>query len=113
MSVNLITLAHFAVSSAINFVNAAGDIGMAMPLVLQLWMFGSPVVYSLRQVPERYRDYYVLNPMVGIIENFRAALLGSPLDRHALAISTALSLVLLPVSYLYFKRVEATVADVI
>jgi lipopolysaccharide transport system permease protein len=89
------------------------DIGMAMPLVLQLWMFGSPVVYSLRQVPERYRDYYVLNPMVGIIENFRAALLGTPLDHHSLIISTVLSVVLLPLSYLYFKRVEATVADVI
>ena len=89
------------------------DIGMAMPLVLQLWLFASPVVYPLHQVPERLRDYYVLNPMVGIIENFRAAVLGSPLDRHSLVISTVLSLVLLPVSYLYFKRVEATVADVI
>jgi len=89
------------------------DIGMAMPLVLQLWMFGSPVVYSLRQVPERFRDYYLLNPMVGIIENFRAALLGNPIDSHSLVISTIMSVVLLPLSYLYFKRVEATVADVI
>jgi lipopolysaccharide transport system permease protein len=89
------------------------DIGMAMPLVLQLWLFASPVVYPLRQVPERLRDYYVLNPMVGIVENFRAALLGMPLDLHSLMISTVVSVVLLPVSYLYFKRVEATVADVI
>jgi lipopolysaccharide transport system permease protein len=51
--------------------------------------------------------------MVGIIENFRAALLGTPLDHHSLIISTVLSVVLLPLSYLYFKRVEATVADVI
>jgi lipopolysaccharide transport system permease protein len=89
------------------------DIGMAMPLVLQLWLFASPVVYPLRQVPERLRDYYVLNPMVGIIENFRAALLGTPLDQHSLIISTVISVLLLPLSYLYFKRVEATVADVI
>jgi lipopolysaccharide transport system permease protein len=89
------------------------DIGMAMPLVLQLWLFASPVVYPLRQVPERLRDYYVLNPMVGIIENFRAALLGNPLDVHSLVISVVMSVVLLPLSYLYFKRVEATVADVI
>jgi lipopolysaccharide transport system permease protein len=89
------------------------DIGMAMPLVLQLWLFASPVVYPLKQVPERLRDYYVLNPMVGIVENFRAALLGMPLDFHSLMISTVVSVVLLPVSYLYFKRVEATVADVI
>jgi len=89
------------------------DIGMAMPLLLQLWMFASPVVYPLHQVPERYRDWYVLNPMVGIIENFRAALLGTPLDQHSLWISTLVSAALLPLAYLYFKRIEATVADVI
>jgi lipopolysaccharide transport system permease protein len=89
------------------------DIGMAMPLLLQLWMFASPVVYPLHQVPERYRDWYVLNPMVGIIENFRAALLGTPLDQHSLLISTIVSATLLPLAYLYFKRIEATVADVI
>ena len=89
------------------------DIGMAMPLLLQLWMFASPVVYPLHQVPERYRELYVLNPMVGIIENFRAALLGTSMDHHSLWISTVVSLVLLPLSFLYFKRVEATVADVI
>lgn len=89
------------------------DIGMAMPLLLQLWMFASPVVYPLHQVPDRYRDWYVLNPMVGVIENFRAALLGTPLDTHSLWISTIVSAALLPLAYLYFKRIEATVADVI
>jgi lipopolysaccharide transport system permease protein len=89
------------------------DIGMAMPLLLQLWLFASPVVYPLQQVPERFRGLYVLNPMVGIIENFRASLLGTPIDRHSLAISAIVSALLLPLSYLYFKRVEATVADVI
>jgi lipopolysaccharide transport system permease protein len=89
------------------------DIGMAMPLLLQLWLFASPVVYPLEQVPARFRDYYVLNPMVGIIENFRAALLGTPIDRHSLTISALVSAILLPLAYLYFKRIEATVADVI
>lgn len=89
------------------------DIGMAMPLLLQLWLFASPVVYPLQQVPERFRGFYVLNPMVGIIENFRASLLGTPIDRHSLVISAIVSALLLPLSYLYFKRVEATVADVI
>jgi len=89
------------------------DIGMAMPLLLQLWMFASPVVYPLHQVPEKYRAWYVLNPMVGVIENFRAALLGTAFDYQTLWISTIVSAVLLPLAYLYFKRVEATVADVI
>jgi ABC-type polysaccharide/polyol phosphate export permease len=51
--------------------------------------------------------------MVGIIENFRAALLGTGLDTHSLWISTIVSAVSLPLAYLYFKRIEATVADVI
>lgn len=89
------------------------DIAMGMPLLLQLWMFASPVVYPLEQVPARFRDLYVLNPMVGVIQNFRAAVLGTPLDLHALAISTVASLILLPAAYLYFKHVESTLADVI
>ena len=89
------------------------DIGMAMPLVLQLWMFASPVVYPLEQVPARFRDLYMLNPMVGVIQNFRAALLGQALDTRSLLISVIVALVLLPASYVYFKHVEATVADVI
>ena len=89
------------------------DIGMAMPLLLQLWMFASPVVYPLKQVPAKYRDLYVLNPMCGVIENFRAALLGTGMDFHSLWISAIVSAVFLPLAYLYFKRIEATVADVI
>lgn len=89
------------------------DIAMGIPLLLQLWMFASPVVYPLQQVPARLRDVYMLNPMVGMIENFRAALLGSPLELHSLAISTVVSVLALPLAYLYFKHVEATIADVI
>jgi lipopolysaccharide transport system permease protein len=89
------------------------DIGMAMPLLLQLWMFASPVVYPLEQVPARFRDLYMLNPMVGVIQNFRAALLGQAIEPRSLLISGVIALVLLPVSYVYFKHVEATVADVI
>jgi lipopolysaccharide transport system permease protein len=90
------------------------DIGMAMPLLVQLWMFASPVVYPLEQVPARFRSLYDLNPMVGIVDGFRRALVGgeSP-DMRLLALSTAISVVFLPLAYVYFKRVEATVADVI
>src|SRR3982750_2062084 len=47
------------------------DIGVAMPLLLQVWMFASPVVYPLSAVPDRYRMLYVLNPMTGMIDSFR------------------------------------------
>ncbi|MGI9066552.1 MAG: ABC transporter permease [Pyrinomonadaceae bacterium] len=90
------------------------DIGMAMPLLLQLWMFATPVVYPLDRVPEWIRGVYILNPMVGVIENFRrVVLLGTAPDLYLLGVSAAISLILLPISYLYFKRVEATVADLI
>jgi lipopolysaccharide transport system permease protein len=90
------------------------DIGMAMPLLLQLWMFATPVVYPLEQVPRRFLGLYVLNPMVGVVENFRRVLvLGAAPDLRLLGLSALFALILLPVSYAYFKRVEATVADVI
>jgi len=90
------------------------DIGVAMPLLLQLWMFSTPVVYPLSAVPQRYRGWYVLNPLVGAIENFRRVVLqGVEPDYHSLAISAIVAAILLPLTYLYFKRVEATMADVI
>jgi lipopolysaccharide transport system permease protein len=90
------------------------DIGVAMPLLLQLWMFASPVVYPLGAVPERFRTLYMLNPMVGIIENFRRVVLqGGVPEGKSLTIAAVTCLLLLPVSYIYFKHVESTVADVI
>jgi lipopolysaccharide transport system permease protein len=90
------------------------DIGVGMPLLLQLWMFATPVVYPLSAVPARIRPLYLLNPMVGVVENFRAVVLqGVTPDFYTLGLSALVSLVLLPASYVYFKHVEATVADLI
>ena len=76
-------------------------------------MFATPVVYPLHAVPAAWRGWYVLNPMVGIVEGFRQALLGLPLDFGPLAVAAAVTLIVLPVAYLYFKHVESTVADVL
>jgi lipopolysaccharide transport system permease protein len=90
------------------------DIGVAMPLVLQVWMFGTPVVYPLSVVPAAWQPLYELNPMVGVIESFRRVIvLGQPPSFRALAVSAVISMVLLPIAFVYFKHVEATVADVI
>jgi lipopolysaccharide transport system permease protein len=90
------------------------DIGVAMPLLLQLWMFSTPVVYPLSAVPARFRALYALNPLVGVIENFRRVVLqGVAPDLYSLAISAIVAAILLPLTYLYFKRVEATMADII
>lgn len=90
------------------------DVGIAMPILLQLWMFASPVVYPLAQVPQRFRMLYLLNPMTGIVENFRRVLIqGLGVDLRSLSIAFIATVLLLPAAYLYFKRREATVADVI
>jgi lipopolysaccharide transport system permease protein len=90
------------------------DIGVAVPLLLQLWMFATPVIYPLSAVPSRWRSLYVLNPMVGVVENFRQTILhGAPPDFYTLGLSALLSLLLLVAAYTYFKHVEATMADII
>lgn len=90
------------------------DIGVAMPLLLQIWMFATPVVYPLSAVPPRLRSIYALNPTVGVIENFRRVVLqGVAPDLYSLAVSAIVAAILLPLAYLYFKRVEATMADII
>jgi lipopolysaccharide transport system permease protein len=90
------------------------DVGVAVPIALQVWMFASPVVYPLASVPLRFQSLYQLNPMAGIIEGLRRVVLhGAPPPLVPLAMSTLISAVLLVVAYGYFKRVEATMADFI
>ncbi len=90
------------------------DMGVAVPLILQIWMFATPVIYPLSAVPARVRPLYVLNPLVGIIENFRQTVLnGTGIDFYTLGLSALIAVVLLFVSYLYFKHREATMADII
>src|SRR5205085_7234577 len=90
------------------------DIGVAVPLLMQLWMFATPVIYPLSVVPARIRPLYQLNPMVGVIENFRRVLLqGAPPDFYTLGIAAGVATTLLVGSYLYFKWTDATMADYI
>src|ERR1041384_507385 len=90
------------------------DVGVAMPLLLQLWMFATPVVYPLSAIPKRFMWFYTINPMVGVVDNFREVLLhGATPNFDTLAVSALISLFLLPASYIYFKHVEATLADVV
>ena len=71
-------------------------------------------MYPLAAVPSSLRSIYDLNPMVGVVENFRRVLVqGSSIDAPSLLLSGAVSAVLLPVAYAWFKHAEATMADVI
>ncbi len=89
------------------------DFRYVIGFVVQLWMFASPVAYPLHVVPERFQVWYALNPMVGMIAGFRHALLGDPFPWVCFAVSAAVSLVMLVVGVLYFRRVERRFADII
>jgi lipopolysaccharide transport system permease protein len=112
-------LIAFAFSLAMTLVLSAfqvrfRDIGIAMGLVMQLWMYATPVVYPLSVVPKRYLWIYSLNPMSGVIENFRrVVLLHSSINFSILVPGLLVCAALLPVAYIYFKTAEATMADVI
>ena len=99
-------------SSAINV--RYRDVGHTIPFLIQIWMFASPVAYPVSMVPEKWRFLYGLNPMAGVIEGFRWALLGtqSP-DFQIISISAAAVLFLLTCGLFYFNRVERFFADVI
>ena len=90
------------------------DVGVAMPVVLQIGMFVSPVIYPLDVVPDAWRPVYLSNPMAGVIQSFRDVLLrGERPDPVPLAFSVAVTALVLPLAYLFFKRAEATMADVV
>jgi lipopolysaccharide transport system permease protein len=89
------------------------DVGLALPVLIQLWMFASPVVYPLSLVPPRYQLAYSFNPLVGLIEGFRAALFGSQFNWRALLISAGVTVILLVYGAFAFQRREKTFADII
>jgi lipopolysaccharide transport system permease protein len=90
------------------------DLAPVVNLGLSIWLYVTPVGYPLSQVPDELKTLYSLNPMVGIIEGFRAVLAqGTAPDWRLLGISTLVSLLLMVVSYAYFKRAELKFADVI
>lgn len=94
------------------------DIGLGMPVLVQVWLFASPVLYPLSMVrnalPEPLYWIYRLNPMAGIVDTFRGALvLHRPPDPGALITAAIIVLMLVPAAYGYFKHVELTMADVV
>lgn len=98
--------------SALNV--AYRDVGYVIPFIIRLWFFLTPITYSASIVPEAFQKLYALNPMTGVVQGFRWALLGvgSPPSELLLASSIA-ALVLLVTGALYFRRMERTFADVV
>jgi lipopolysaccharide transport system permease protein len=88
------------------------DIRYVVPFLIQIWLFASPVVYSSNLLPERYQLIYALNPMTGVIEGFRWALLGTRPPASIIGVSVVIILVLIVSGVYYFRRSERYFADV-
>ena len=90
------------------------DVAQATSFLIQIWLFASPVAYPVSVVPERWRALYSLNPMAGVIEGFRWALLGKQMpDIVSIITSAAVVLLLLVGGIIFFKRMENTFADIV
>jgi lipopolysaccharide transport system permease protein len=90
------------------------DVRYAIPFLFQFWLFASPIAFSSALIDEPWRTLYGLNPMAGVVEGFRAALLPTELDPTPMVlVSAATSLVLLFAGVFYFRRTERAFADVI
>ncbi len=89
------------------------DVRYVVPFMMQIWMFASPVIYPLSAVPPRWRPLFVLNPMAGVVDGFRAALLGTPFDLPALAAALAVTCAVAWIGFTYFRGVERRVADLL
>ncbi|HEU0078561.1 MAG TPA: ABC transporter permease [Longimicrobiaceae bacterium] len=89
------------------------DVKHVTPFLIQVWMYASPIVYPMSLVPERWRGWYALNPMAGIVEGFRAVLLGTgAVAWPTIGLSLAVGAVLFVTGSLYFRRTERVFADV-
>lgn len=89
------------------------DFQYTVPFLIQLWLFASPVVYPSVLLPEPYRTIYGLNPMAGVIEGFRWALLGTSPPSALIMISVLIVIAILISGAYYFRRMEKTFADVV
>jgi lipopolysaccharide transport system permease protein len=89
------------------------DFQYTLPFIIQLWLYASPIVYPSSIIPAQYRLLYGLNPMAGVIEGFRWALLGTNPPEAMILVSVGVVVVLLVGGLFYFKRTEQYFADLV
>ena len=92
------------------------DVGYILPFLTEVWKYLTPVAYSAQYVSQKWQIVYSLNPMAGVVQGFRWALLGTDLGADAiitLPISISVSLVVFVSGLFYFRRMERTFADVV
>lgn len=93
------------------------DVNYLTPFLVQIWMYLTPVIYSVTLIPEQYRWLLALNPMTGVVEGFRWALLGGVMAAEPpgalFAVSVAISLLVFVTGAIFFRSTERTFADII
>lgn len=89
------------------------DVKFAMPFLIRMLIYSAPVLYTASAIPDQYRLLYSLNPIVAVIEGFRASLLGTPMPWTYILPGTLVALLILVFGALYFKKMERVFVDVI
>lgn len=110
----LTVIASLGAGTLISALNVAyRDFRYVVPFMVQIWMFLTPVIYSVDIIPEDWQWLLMLNPMAGIVDGYRSAILGKPFDWSNIAISAAVAFVLFFVGAVVFRRIERRFADII
>src|SRR5262249_41378001 len=108
----MVTIFTFAIGVLCASLNVRyRDVGTILPILLQAWMFVSPVVYSSAIIPKRLKLLYSFNPLVGIIDGFRASLFNLDFNWSGILTAALVTLPLLAVSIHVFARLESSFAD--
>jgi len=89
------------------------DVRYALPFLVQLWLFASPVIYPLSLMPPKWRWLLMLNPLTGIVEGVRASLFGRPFNWPAIGASFVVSFLIAGIAAVVFRRLEESFADII
>jgi len=89
------------------------DVKFAMPFVIRMLIYSAPILYPLSAIPEQYRFLYSLNPIVAVIEGFRASLLGMPMPWESILPGSLVAALVLIFGAIYFRRMERVFVDVI
>jgi len=97
--------------SALNV--AYRDFRYVLPFLVQIWMFSTPVIYSTRIIPENWRWLILLNPMAGVVDAYRSAILGKSFEWGNLGISIGIAVVIFLCGLMYFRKTERYFADIV
>lgn len=89
------------------------DVNYILPFITQLWLYITPVAYSNSLIPEKWQFVYALNPMAGVVQGFRWALLGTEAPGRLIWVSVAVSVLVLVTGLFYFNRMERQFADLV